>query len=77
MDRIELTYCSIDEMIKMHGASRPDRFGGGIWDAEEEFDIFRKQIGDRYTGLQWSIITSYFQNKFKEVKNGKGKMQKN
>ena len=70
MDRIEMTYESIDGMIKVHGTPRPERFGGGLWDAEEEFKIFKEQIGDRYTELQWHIITSYFETKFKEVKDG-------
>ncbi|MDP2684951.1 MAG: hypothetical protein Q8P20_08010 [bacterium] len=40
IDRIEQTYEAIDEMIKVNGKSRPERFGGGIWNAKEEFIIF-------------------------------------
>jgi len=67
-DRIEITYDAIDQIIKCHGEDRPERFGGGTWDAKEEFAIYKKQVGDRYTTLQWSIITSYFEVKFKELK---------
>ena len=71
--KIDLTYSSIDEMIACHGKPRPKRFGGGVWNAEEEFEIYKKQVGERYTLLQWSVIASYFEKKFKdkkEVKNG-------
>ena len=59
-DRIEMTYQAIDEIIKCHGTPRSERFGGGTWDAEEEISIYKKQVGDRYTKLQWSIIMNYF-----------------
>lgn len=70
MDRIELTYQAIDQMIDCHGKPRPEMFGGGIWNAREEFLIYQQQVGDRYTDLQWSIILKYFNLKFKE-KHGK------
>ena len=68
MDRIEQTYKAIDEMIECHGNPKPEQFGGGLWDAEEEFEIYKKQVGDRYTELQWVIISAYFKEKFMEVK---------
>ena len=77
MDRIEMTYQAIDEMIACHGKPRPERFGGGLWDAEAEFKIYKIQVGSRYTKLQWNVITIYFRKKFQEVKNGKRKMSKN
>jgi len=67
-DRIELTYTALDEMINVHGTARPERFGGGKWDAEEEFEIYKKQVGDRYTPLQWKIITLYFTKSFSKKK---------
>lgn len=71
-DRIEMTYNAIDEIINSNGKPRPEHFGGGVWDAEEEFEIYKNQVGDRYTELQWKIITNYFRTKLKEVKeNGK------
>ena len=66
-DRIEMTYDAIDEMIAVHGTPRPERFGGGTWDAEEEFEIYKKQVGNRYTELQWTIIESYFKKKFNNL----------
>jgi hypothetical protein len=69
MDRIELTYKAIDEMISFHGKERPNLMGGGVWNAKEEFLIYKEQVGDRYTDLQWQIITSYFLRKFHEVIN--------
>jgi len=65
-DRIEKTYDAIDDMISFHNTERPKRFGGGIWNAEEEFELYKKQIGDRYTELQWRVIETYFKIKFKE-----------
>lgn len=65
-DRIEMTYQAIDEMIKAHNTPKPEKFGGGLWNAEEEFEIYKKQVGDRYTSLQWSIITKYFKLKFEK-----------
>ena len=62
-DRIEMTYKAIDEMIKVDGQPKPIQFGSGKWDAKEEFKIYKKQVGDRYTSLQWSVITSYFLSK--------------
>ena len=41
--------------------------GGGVWDAKEEFKIYKKQIGDRYSDLQWDIITNYFKKRLKEL----------
>ena len=61
-----MTYHAIDEMIEADGKPRPERFGGGKWKAKEEFLIYKKQVGNRYTPLQWKVITSYFQNKLKE-----------
>ena len=66
-DRIETTYIAVDEMIKFHGNPRPEKFGGGTWDAPEEFAYYKEQIGERYTKLQWTIIELYFKNKFVEV----------
>ena len=77
MDRIEMTYQAIDKIIANDGLSKPEFFGGGVWDAEEEFEFYKKQVGDKYTELQWIIITTYFRNKIQEVKNGKRKMSKN
>jgi hypothetical protein len=65
-DRIEQTYQAIDEMIEAHGKPRPEKFGKGKWNANEEFLIYMKQVGNIYTPLQWTIITDYFKNKFKE-----------
>ena len=67
-DRIEMTYEAIDEMIAMDGKPRPEKFGGGKWSATQEFMIYKDQVGNRYTKFQWSIIESYFKNKFKEGK---------
>lgn len=66
-DRIEQTYEAVDQIIACHGKERPERFGGGVWDSKEEFAIYKKPVGDRYTVLQWTIITSYFETKFSEV----------
>ena len=66
-DRIEQTYQAIDEIIKCHNTPRPDRFGGGMWNAKEEFTLYKKQVGNRYTLLQWKIITTYFLKKFGET----------
>ena len=71
MDRIEMTYKAIDQMIDAHGKPRTFIYGGGVWDAEEEFKLYKEQVGDRYTPLQWTIIETYFKTKFKEVKNGR------
>jgi len=68
-DRIEMTYQAIDEIVEAHGKKRPVQFGGGKWNAREEFKIYKKQIGERYTPLQWHIIESYFNHKIKEKKN--------
>jgi hypothetical protein len=65
-DRIEITYGAIDEMISVHNTPRPEKFGGGLWNAEEEFVIYKKQVGKRYTFLQWKIISEYFKLKLKE-----------
>jgi len=65
-DRIEITYDAIDKMISVHKTPRPEKFGGGNWDAEEEFKIYKKQVGKRYTLLQWKIMGDYFKIKFKE-----------
>jgi len=65
-DRIEITYEALDLMIERHGKHRPDVFGGGVWDAEEEFEIYKKQVGEIYSPLQWIIITSYFNSKFQK-----------
>lgn len=69
MDRIQTTYEAIDEMIACHNEPRPERFGGGYWDAKEEFKIYKEQVGDRYSSLQWHIIETYFKVKFKEIHN--------
>jgi hypothetical protein len=64
-----MTYEAIDEMIECHGKEKPEHFGSGLWDAEEEFIIYQEQVGDRYSELQWSIISKYFEIKFKEKKD--------
>lgn len=63
-DRIEQTYDAVDEMISADGKPKPKQFGGGVWDAKEEFKIYKKQVGDRYTKLQWFVIETYFKKKF-------------
>jgi hypothetical protein len=65
MDRIEMTYRAIDEMIAANGKQRPEKFG--VWNAEEEFKIYKEQVGERYTKLQWKIITLYFEDKLKTL----------
>ena len=67
-DRIEITYDAIDQIIEVDRTPKPEHFGGGKWDAEEEFEIYKKQVGDRYTPLQWKIITIYFRTKLSEIK---------
>jgi hypothetical protein len=69
-DRIELTYKAVDEMIECHGKPKPARFGGGIWNAKEEFIIYKEQIKERYTPLQWIIISNYFKLRFNQIKRG-------
>jgi hypothetical protein len=64
-DRIDITYCAIDQMVAAHGQSKPKEFGNGVWDAKEEFEIYKKQVGDRYSPSQWIIITKYFKEIFK------------
>lgn len=66
-DRIELTYEAIDEMINSHGKPKPEQFGGGVWDCKEEFKIYKEQVGNRYSKLQWGVITSYFEEKSKKL----------
>ena len=68
MDRIEITYQAIDQMIKVHNTPRPVQFGGGLWNAEEEFEIYKKQVGDNYSPLQWTVITTYFKLKNETTK---------
>ena len=58
-DRIEETYNAIDQMHRAHGKPRPSQFGGGKWNKSQEFRIYKKQVGNRYTPLQWKIITRY------------------
>jgi hypothetical protein len=70
MDRIEKTYQSMDDIIACHGKPRPKKFGGGVWNAREEFIIYKEQVGNLYTKLQWIIIEQYFRKKFIE-KHGK------
>jgi hypothetical protein len=67
-DKIETIYNAIDEIILAHGKPRKEEFGGGVWDAQEEFKIYKKQIGERVTDLQMKIITIYFEKKFREMK---------
>jgi hypothetical protein len=73
MDRIEMTYNAIDVMIAVNGKPRPEHFGGGVWNAEEEFEIYKKQVGNRYTELQWHVISTYFKTKLGRIKNDKDK----
>ena len=58
-DRIEETYTAIDQMAEFHGKPRPAQFGGGKWNKNEELAIYVKQVGNRYTPLQWKIILTY------------------
>jgi len=67
-DRIEQTYNSIDQMVKVHGKPKPEKFGEGNWDAEKEFEIYKKQVGKRYTDFQWKVIRDYFKVKFRDKK---------
>jgi len=63
MDRIEETYNAIDQMAASHGKPRLAQFGGGKWDKNEELALYKKQVGDRYTPLQWRMILSYAKGK--------------
>jgi len=69
MDRIEQTYEAIDKIIMSDGKPRPTQFGGGKWNAKEEFKIYKNQVGNRYTPLQWKTITIYFNATLKEKEN--------
>lgn len=66
MNRIQKTSKAITEMVEAHGTPKPEEFGGGIWDMEEEFKIYKEQVGKRYTKLQWSVIELHF----KSLQNG-------
>ena len=70
MDRIEITYTAIDQMIEAHNTPKPEILGGGLYNALEEFEIYKNQVGNRYTPLQWVLITSYFNLKFKDIEGG-------
>jgi hypothetical protein len=67
MDRIETIYGALTEMARVHGSIRPERFGGGLWNFDEEVKIWRGQIigheeengYEPLTPLQWSIISRY------------------
>jgi len=67
VSRIETIYSAINKMARAHGTPRPDKFGGGTWDFDEEIEIWKRQIiGNEeklgyvpLTSLQWSIIDSY------------------
>lgn len=62
-DRIKIIYEAIDEMANAHGIDRPNKFGGGIWNFDEEIEIWKKQIlGNEnipLTKQQWTVINSY------------------
>jgi len=58
-DRIETTYNAIDDMADCDGKPRPERFGGGKWNKDEELAVYAKQVGKRYSPIQWRIIMSY------------------
>jgi len=63
-DKFETIYSAIDEIILAHGKPRKTEFGGGVWDAQEEFKIYKKQIKEGVTNLQMKMITTYFEKKF-------------
>jgi hypothetical protein len=75
MDRIETIYRAIDQMAKVHNTPRPERFGGGVWNFDEEIEIWKKQIieGQKKYGmtpltpLQWRVIDSYIEIRRKEI----------
>ena len=62
LDRIEETYQALDQMAAMDGLPRPERFGGGNWSKEEELAVYYRQVGRRYTPLQWTVIFAYAKN---------------
>lgn len=71
-DRIETIYQAIDQMARAHGTGRPIMFGGGIWNFDEEIEIWKRQIigfeKNPLTPLQWTIINAYIETKRKELK---------
>lgn len=72
MDKVERVYEAIDQIALAHGTSRPEKFGGGNWDFDEEIKIWKKQIIGHetipLTSLQWAIIDSYIKSKKEELK---------
>lgn len=70
-DRIEMTYEAIDEMIGCHGKPCHAPYSQGKWDCDEEWKIYKKQVGDRYTKLQWSLFETYFKSKRKRMTTSK------
>jgi hypothetical protein len=76
MERIEIIYNAIDQMAEFHGKPRPERFGGGKWDFNEEIKAWKEQIkkGEKLYGreplapLQWKIIDNYISIKKKKLK---------
>jgi hypothetical protein len=71
MDRIETIYQAIDQMFKVHNTSRPEEFGGGLWDFNEEIELWKKQIigheVNPLTPLQWTMINLYIKTKSDEL----------
>ena len=75
MDRIEIIYNAIDQMGVAHGTSRPPKFGGGIWDFDEEIALWKKDViekekifgRDPLTLLQWETIDLYIAEKRKNL----------
>lgn len=74
-DKIEIIYESINEMVKVHGTERPERFGGGRWNFNEEIKIWKRQIKDAekegrakpLSELKWIIIDNYISIKRDEI----------
>jgi len=78
MDRIKTIYGAIDKMARAHGTPKPDKFGGGTWDFNEEIKIWKKQIigqEERHgyiplSTLQWGMINLYIESERNKLYKG-------
>jgi len=63
LKRMILTYEAIDEMFRNHGMPRPDFYGGGVWDRDEELAVYVEQVGNRYSPEEWGVFMDYAKKK--------------
>lgn len=66
MKSLDLSFIILDGIVQRHGTSRHLVFGGGTFNALEDFKVYRSQVRDVYSPAELEQMDAYFDRIYQE-----------